>query len=61
MFGHSHDPLIQPAESGQLLVNPGSPTQRRRQPVHTVALLDVAAGKVRAADILPVGPLATGS
>ena len=58
VFGHSHDPLVQPGEEGQLLLNPGSPTQRRRQPVHTVALLDLADGEVRRAEITPVGPLA---
>jgi putative phosphoesterase len=61
VFGHSHDPLVQPAEDGQLLVNPGSPTQRRRQPVHTVAVLELSDGEVRAAEIVPVGPLAPAS
>jgi putative phosphoesterase len=57
VFGHSHDPLVRPGEGGQLLVNPGSPTQRRRQPFHTVARLEIADGEVEA-DIVPVGPLA---
>jgi putative phosphoesterase len=59
VFGHSHDPLVEHGLEGQLLVNPGSPTQRRRQPVHTVAWLELAAGAVRAADLREVGPLAT--
>jgi uncharacterized protein len=58
VFGHSHDPLLEETEHGQLLVNPGSPTQRRRQPVHTVAWLELADGQVERAEIVPVGPLA---
>ncbi len=58
VFGHSHMPLVQDGEGGQLLVNPGSPTQRRRQPVHTVAVLDLHDGEV-VAGIVEVGPLAS--
>lgn len=58
VFGHSHDPLVAPGEGGQLLVNPGSPTQRRRQSVHTVATLELADGAVAAAALVEVGPLA---
>lgn len=58
VFGHSHDPLIEQVDGGPLLVNPGSPTQRRRQPVHTVAWLELAAGQVRRAELVEVGPLA---
>jgi putative phosphoesterase len=58
VFGHSHDPLVEGGVSGQLLVNPGSPTQRRRQPVHTVAWLELAEGQVRRAELREVGPLA---
>ncbi len=57
IFGHSHEPYLEQVEGGPLLVNPGSATQRRRQPVHTVALLDLAAGEVRGAVLLEVGPL----
>jgi hypothetical protein len=57
VFGHSHDPLVERGEAGQLLVNPGSPTQRRRQPVHTVAWLEVHDGEVSDARIVEVGPL----
>lgn len=58
VFGHSHDPLVESGADGQLLVNPGSPVQRRRQPVHTVAWLELAAGRVEVAEIVPIGPLA---
>jgi hypothetical protein len=33
---------------GQLLFDPGSPTQRRRQPASTIGVLNLAAGTVRA-------------
>jgi putative phosphoesterase len=47
IFGHSHIPWLEDAE-GLLLLNPGSPTDRRRQPEHTFALLWVEEGEVRA-------------
>lgn len=36
VFGHSHIPWDTVAPSGMRLVNPGSPTDRRRQPVCTM-------------------------
>lgn len=59
VFGHSHRPVSEPSGEGQLLFNPGSPTHRRRQPVHTVGWLELADGTVVRADIIDVGPLAT--
>jgi len=47
VFGHSHIPFLED-EDGLLLLNPGSPTDRRRQPRHTFALLRVEEGSVRA-------------
>jgi predicted phosphodiesterase len=47
VFGHSHEPynaLI----GGVLLFNPGSPTERRRQPRHSYGLLTVENGGVHA-------------
>jgi putative phosphoesterase len=38
IFGHSHIPFLED-ESGLMLLNPGSPTDKRRQPHHTFALL----------------------
>ncbi|MGL3200689.1 MULTISPECIES: YfcE family phosphodiesterase [Curtobacterium] len=35
VFGHSHIPWDSVADSGLRLLNPGSPTDRRRQPDHT--------------------------
>lgn len=54
VFGHSHQPLVERGLDGQLLVNPGSPTERRRAPSHTVAVLDLDAGEVRRAELVEV-------
>ena len=47
VFGHSHIPWLED-EGGILLLNPGSPTDKRRQPDHTFALLQIEGGKVTA-------------
>ncbi len=47
VFGHSHVPFLED-ENGLLLLNPGSPTDKRRQPHHTFALLRTEEGDVRA-------------
>jgi putative phosphoesterase len=44
VFGHSHIPWDTTAESGLRLLNPGSPTDRRRQPCATYLTGEVAAG-----------------
>jgi uncharacterized protein len=46
VFGHSHDPVDALGLGGQRLFNPGSPTQRRRQPHHTIGTLDVSRGRL---------------
>jgi putative phosphoesterase len=46
VFGHSHMPMDEPGHGGQLLFNPGSPTQRRSQPVHTMGELVISNGAV---------------
>ncbi len=46
VFGHSHIPWDSVGEDGRLLFNPGSPTERRRQPHHTLGTLDVVDGRV---------------
>jgi uncharacterized protein len=47
VFGHSHIPLHEtdPADGFQIF-NPGSPTERRRQPHHTMGLAQAADGAV---------------
>jgi len=46
IFGHSHMPLHETAEDGFQIFNPGSPTERRRAPAHTMGLATVSAGQV---------------
>jgi putative phosphoesterase len=41
VFGHSHIPLHERAPDGFQIFNPGSPTDRRRQPQHTMGLARV--------------------
>lgn len=41
IFGHSHVPHSGPGADGQWLLNPGSSTERRRAPTHTMAWLTV--------------------
>lgn len=51
VFGHSHVPWNEPGVDGQLLFNPGSPTERRRQPHRTVGVLELEAGRVLSAHL----------
>ena len=44
VFGHSHTPLLERADDGFQILNPGSPTERRRAPRHTMGLIEVRAG-----------------
>lgn len=53
VFGHSHLPLDERA-SGLRIFNPGSPTDRRRQPYGTVGVLRVDGGILVDAAIVPV-------
>jgi putative phosphoesterase len=46
VFGHSHIPWDTTTASGLRLLNPGSPTDRRRQPFCTYMTLTVAEGRV---------------
>lgn len=47
VFGHSHIPHVEETP-GLLLLNPGSATDRRRQPVCTIAMLTIEDGVPRA-------------
>ncbi|WP_411103159.1 metallophosphoesterase family protein [Streptomyces sp. cmx-4-9] len=49
VFGHSHIPWDSTAPGGLRLLNPGSPTDRRRQPRHTFLTLTVEDGALREA------------
>jgi uncharacterized protein len=46
VFGHSHIPLHEVAD-GFAIFNPGSPTERRRSPHHTMGMATVEGGAVR--------------
>jgi uncharacterized protein len=46
VFGHSHLPLHETCENGFQIFNPGSPTERRRAPAHTMGLARVRRARV---------------
>jgi uncharacterized protein len=55
VFGHSHIPLDQTSPDGTFRIfNPGSPTDRRRQPHGTIGLLEIIEGTLESARILAV-------
>ena len=53
VFGHSHIPLDE-AAPGLRIFNPGSPTDRRRQPHGTLGVLEIDSGELVKASIVPV-------
>ncbi|WP_312170721.1 metallophosphoesterase [Microbacterium sp.] len=53
VFGHSHIPWDTVASSGMRLLNPGSPTDRRRQPVCTMMTVVIDGGRIDAA-LVPI-------
>jgi hypothetical protein len=54
VYGHSHVPDESTGLGGQLLFNPGSPTDRRREPRHTFGLLELDDGRVARHRVLAV-------
>jgi uncharacterized protein len=45
VYGHTHEPQV--ARAGETwILNPGSPTERRRAPSHTMLVLDVTGERV---------------
>jgi putative phosphoesterase len=46
VFGHSHIPWDSQAPGGLRLLNPGSPTDRRRQPFATYMTAELAGGRL---------------
>ena len=46
VFGHSHIPLHE-ERGGFQIFNPGSPTDKRRQPKHTMGIAEVESGRIR--------------
>jgi len=53
VFGHSHLPLHEQTPDGFQIFNPGSPTERRRAPSHTMGLIRVADG-LATCDLIPL-------
>jgi len=53
VFGHSHIPLDADA-GGIRIFNPGSPTDRRRQPQGTVGVLSIEDGRLVTAEVIAV-------
>ena len=53
VFGHSHIPLDQ-SGYGLRIFNPGSPTDRRRQPQGTLGVLRISSGELTEATIVPL-------
>lgn len=56
VFGHSHAPVNEVGVDGQVLFNPGSPTQRRAQPVHTLGRLNISDGRIVSRRIVSLDP-----
>ncbi|MFL5755085.1 MAG: metallophosphoesterase family protein [Chloroflexota bacterium] len=48
LFGHSHIPLLERLPGGRVVLNPGSPTDKRRQRRYSWALLEIADGAIEA-------------
>ncbi len=46
VFGHSHIPLHEQTTDGFQILNPGSPTERRRAPHHTMGIARVEGDKL---------------
>ena len=47
VFGHSHTPFME-WRDGTLLFNPGSPTDKRREPQYSFVLLEIQQGQIKA-------------
>ena len=61
VFGHSHIPWDSVAPTGLRLLNPGSPTDRRCQPVCTYMTATVSDGRLGEVTLVPIGvPAARG-
>jgi putative phosphoesterase len=54
VFGHSHIPWDTTARSGLRLLNPGSPTDRRRQPYATFMTAAIAGARLREIELHPI-------
>jgi len=55
IFGHSHIPWDTVSPGGLRLLNPGSPTDRRRQPHRTMMTLTLREGDPLEVNLVPLG------
>ena len=46
VFGHSHIPVHERAKDGFQIFNPGSPTERRSSPAHTMGMARASGGQL---------------
>jgi len=46
VYGHTHQPQVS-RSGGVWILNPGSPTERRRAPSHTMIVLEIVDGRIR--------------
>ena len=56
IFGHSHTPLHEQDEEGFQIFNPGSPTERRRAPAHTMGIARVGSRGALQFELLTLEP-----
>jgi putative phosphoesterase len=56
VFGHSHIPWDTVSPAGMRLLNPGSPTDRRRQPTGTYLTATADAGRLTEVNLVPLPP-----
>lgn len=56
VFGHSHIPFDAVTPNGMRLLNPGSPTDRRRQPVATFMTVVIEDEKLGDVQLVPIDP-----
>jgi uncharacterized protein len=56
VFGHSHIPWDTQTAAGMRLLNPGSPTDRRRQPIATYMTAQISDSTVCNVTLVPVRP-----
>ena len=58
VFGHSHIPWDSVTPTGMRLLNPGSPTDRRRQPSGTFMTALARSGELADVRLVPIDPVA---
>ncbi len=57
VFGHSHIPWDSVTTTGLRLLNPGSPTDKRRQPDHTYLTATINSGRLSEVELHTIPPV----